>query len=316
MGGKPVSNATSVKAREGSQLEQDVEEIVAGGPDLLWHYTTPAGLLGILTEGALRATALPFLNDTSEGRFLSELMSNSIEKQTSKKEAEVICGLYQKPTHPIAAICFCEQGDLLSQWRGYSGETGFAIGYDSRSLARYWVLEQRSGVLAPVNYSLSEARTAAERYSSIISDAWRKLLPGGVEDMREKMRGMSREEATNQLAGQLPWFFREVEYLSLTGSFHKDSSFSEEREWRFLTSLFRGTGVGNEGPETLAYEGGLKLYKQSKFQRTVSASPIRAIRMGPGLDFDSQEMALRHTLRKLGYQSVDLLRSEVPYRRM
>ena len=35
----------------------------------------------------------------------------------------------------IFAVCFCENGDLLSQWRGYAGgKYGYSIGFDSDAL--------------------------------------------------------------------------------------------------------------------------------------------------------------------------------------
>jgi hypothetical protein len=35
-------------------------------PDILYHYTTQEGLLGILREGVIRASSIQHLNDSSE----------------------------------------------------------------------------------------------------------------------------------------------------------------------------------------------------------------------------------------------------------
>ena len=38
--------------------------------------------------------------------------------------------------HTLYATCFCEHGDLLSQWRGYGAGGGFAIGFSRQGLDR------------------------------------------------------------------------------------------------------------------------------------------------------------------------------------
>jgi hypothetical protein len=53
---------------------------------------------------------------------------------------------------PVYITCFCEDGDLLSQWRGYADPGGYAIGFDAAELEEC-VREYRTCLgLFPVQY--------------------------------------------------------------------------------------------------------------------------------------------------------------------
>jgi hypothetical protein len=43
-------------------------------PELLYHYTTQHGLLGILKQKCIWATHIRYLNDTSEGNIVSRVI--------------------------------------------------------------------------------------------------------------------------------------------------------------------------------------------------------------------------------------------------
>lgn len=36
--------------------------------------------------------------------------------------------------NPAYAVCFCDNGDPLSQWRGYGVDGGYALGFDRERL--------------------------------------------------------------------------------------------------------------------------------------------------------------------------------------
>jgi len=115
-------------------------------PEQLYHYTTPQGLLGILGQHTLRATNVRYFNDPNELNYAAELVANVCEGLRSeypKKSIEQKF-LVDFPHHfaslvdeknDIYVVSFCENGDLLSQWRGYaSNGSGFAIGFDTQAL--------------------------------------------------------------------------------------------------------------------------------------------------------------------------------------
>jgi hypothetical protein len=112
-------------------------------PDILYHYTGQIGLLGIIEQAELWATKIQYMNDATEfglalrlaRQELENIINNSAhssEKAASVRLQESLHGLEDIN---IFAVCFCENGDLLSQWRGYAGgKYGYSIGFDSDAL--------------------------------------------------------------------------------------------------------------------------------------------------------------------------------------
>ena len=159
---------------------------------MLHHYTTAAGLLGILDTRRLWATNARFFNDPTEIDYAvslaSEIMGAKVEAR-SKAEAAAKGTKAEAPTKAAKAAaadkaepgpkssfrqaglvgvmgrlfeavgkaftlegridaifknigdvyiaCFCEEGDLLSQWRGYAASGGgYALGLGGPLIAR------------------------------------------------------------------------------------------------------------------------------------------------------------------------------------
>jgi Protein of unknown function (DUF2971) len=131
----------------------------------IFHYTTPAGLLGILSSGSLFATDYRFLNDASEGAIIKQfvlptleaeaaavttaLLAKGIAKNFYKDHGEAVHRLQAEQLYrvfmtavnnsaPFFVVSFCRHDEgteeyangLLSQWRGYGESGGFAIEFD------------------------------------------------------------------------------------------------------------------------------------------------------------------------------------------
>ena len=114
-------------------------------PDRIYHYTTDAGLKGILESGKLRLTDICSLNDPSElnhgfaiairelknmvagGSSVSQRFANDLEivanSQTIQKSADFF----------VCSFSLCD--DDLGQWRAYAdGGRGFALEFDTAAL--------------------------------------------------------------------------------------------------------------------------------------------------------------------------------------
>jgi hypothetical protein len=128
--------------------------------DVLYHYTTPVGLIGIVEDKGLWATDVEFVNDAQELRFGREelgkaLLEKANELSPAGSSATVAGGpdesratvmrsvadhlepggiFLRKPAHSVYVACFCEEGDLLSQWRAYGPSGGYAIGFRTSNL--------------------------------------------------------------------------------------------------------------------------------------------------------------------------------------
>lgn len=118
-------------------------------PEVLWHYTTYAGFQGIVDKNIIWATEYRFLNDQQEFKHGKLLAQNLCEDEPeftphgfparNEMRNAVESAFSTPPLHEehlrIMVASFSEIGDLLSQWRGYSGNsTGVSIGLDLRGL--------------------------------------------------------------------------------------------------------------------------------------------------------------------------------------
>jgi len=109
-------------------------------PRRLHHYTTLDGLMGIVSSDAIWASDARFLNDSSELSYAAGLIDAVVAEVFDAVSSEALrAALPRRPSvanafeygaQPFVA-CFCEEDDLLSQWRGYdAGQTGFSLGLD------------------------------------------------------------------------------------------------------------------------------------------------------------------------------------------
>ena len=116
----------------------------ADDPELLYHYTDARGLLGILTSGHLWATEARYLNDASELDYTFQLFDEFVTGAIASSPSVLVEMLQQASTVGREAwrddvlcfvACFCEDKDLLSQWRAYAhGVGGYAIGFKRREI--------------------------------------------------------------------------------------------------------------------------------------------------------------------------------------
>lgn len=135
-------------------------------PHIIYHYTTQEGLLGILRDASLWATKIHYLNDASELvrplHIANEIVNEfekSMEKETDEKRSLLGEEISLRMSYDIEVnqhlnICvasFCEEKDLLSQWRAY-GVSGlsYCIGFNREKLEQN--IRQYSFFLHPCEY--------------------------------------------------------------------------------------------------------------------------------------------------------------------
>jgi hypothetical protein len=122
---------------------QNIEAHYAQAPDKpLAHYTSAAGLVGILQSRSIWATNIRFLNDTREFLHATDLAKSYVlaAKSTSARSVSGVLAytLVDQPermqgTTWIAS--FSERGDLLSQWRGYCPHGGYSVIFRPKPIA-------------------------------------------------------------------------------------------------------------------------------------------------------------------------------------
>ena len=128
------------------------------GPDTLYHYTSAAGLHGILSHKNLWASNVLFMNDASEVVYGRQVVARMLGPRRDKIP---ICGAFTGDrlfglgeSWNIYVACFCENSDLLSQWRGYGVEGGgYCMGMN-RNRLNTLAGKPRQYVLFPVIYDV------------------------------------------------------------------------------------------------------------------------------------------------------------------
>ena len=106
-------------------------------PSILYHYTTPAGLLGIVEKKEIWASHTQYLNDQREFRHAVGIIEEEIAAMKKMHQHDKHQELLDEMASVLKDsesmnVCVCslsEERDILSQWRAYGGGAGFSIGF-------------------------------------------------------------------------------------------------------------------------------------------------------------------------------------------
>jgi Protein of unknown function (DUF2971) len=299
-------------------------------PELI-HYTSAAGLAGILRSQTLWATHYAYLNDTAEVKHfiksrLPELLKKLIAQHGGNLEAEQISDFILNSLLPlveayIVSFCTVSNGDslvshhgLLSQWRGYGQDGGYAIVFDTAGLSQ--LLE-------------------------VVANRWKyccDIFGGDIVYSSD-----SEEKLQDEFADDLPvierfflahikgeeWKLENI-YFALVkcACRYKHWGFKEENEVRIIVNLHNNEGLkhartqgmivnevqrkhymhlGNIVPFVELFEGITSLPAKSL--------PIRRIIVGPSGNPHEQNRRILAAEILLGQQGIkaDVSASEIPY---
>lgn len=301
-----------------SPLEQS---ILTSNVETLWHYTTLEGLLGILRSKSIWATHVQSLNDHSELRYVLDKLQGKWGKGVALADQRALDVFVQQQLLQSAELyvaSFCEEGDLLSQWRGYAGNSGVAVGFDAIELMRS-MHASRSGMLLRVLYEEDDADEAAQYIRRRVLEVWREAFPEGILDFASKFTGEELsltiqnkgfEKVVDAASKNFFQIAEEIASLGIISLRHKHPSFVEESEWRLIHQSPRS----NDGLNYRISGNALIPYRSMPLGDAPDISPIRRIRLGPGVTDDTKLWTVRHLLASEGYERVQVDISEVPLR--
>jgi hypothetical protein len=203
-------------------------------PDTLHHYTSPPGLLGILQSGHLWFTDALFLNDQSELSYGRNLVSEALRERIriSNEQLGTIFRYtlqnFETTPAPMGlrvrfyVASFCENDNLLSQWRAYSSAaTGYSLGFDVKQLK---LQEQHSDARQRVTLRRVEycPETQQEMLGRIID-----IFGANVCDEVPTAQAQSNRVLGECVSALVMLLWSLVPQL-------KDPAFEEEREWRLV----------------------------------------------------------------------------------
>lgn len=312
----------------------------------LWHYTTAAGLEGILKSQQLWATNIRYLNDDEELRGFFEHKLPDLLKSGIDDGIHKICGLprYQEmlafaEDHDsikytfieglhdsltavtlklevfITSFCytlpeFLEDG-LLSQWRGYGHDGGYALVLDSKALNDLIVREQEQ-----YKYSFVSFSDVDYHAKDWVNDTNRHEET--LEWERKVREIVSRVVVEGDLEKQGEELFEPIIALAIR---HKHRGFKEEREIRIAT-VRRPNKIASqregEIPKKAVYfynRSGVLVPYISLFDGISSKEhrlPIKEIIVGPHPEKMKRQQAIQMLLNELEIEA-EVRVSDIPF---
>lgn len=284
-------------------------------PQILWHYTSVDSAMSIVRSRTLHASMIGSMNDAFEDQFPKEFLRASTMAGFRSfnhpvgivsKEADELRSIldsigdelsdfsrniwkdvfqldsYAKKKEDLEyrefASCFCEETDSLSQWYGYGGGRGVALGFDKSALVELY--QSKDIQLKPVNYE-----------DSFKSDLGRKLI----------LEAFQRQITINEV-----W----QEHLLSRGAFMKSSVFKQENEWRAVKTIQidfeNDPQVAENKIKFRAQNGRLIPFVEIKIEgdsRSTIIPALRYIMLGPG---NNDQKGWELFLQLHGYQVIQM----------
>ena len=297
---------------------QDISNYISVEDCDIYHYTSPMGLNGILSNHTLRFTDRNYLNDYSEGRYVMELCLDSRfewllpkgHRAYFKKYCKILFDNPLKKSRYIYQCSFSTNNDNLALWNYYTksdGIKGYNLGFKTTELSQNLVTHAESenrGIRifhGKVVYSKNNQKAIIRK---IVSD----------------FKGIIEEHTTDtefcKLAIELL-----IEKILFVGAFFKDPHFAHENEYRLLLHLVQEWDTENncarfmvikKGANTYEKNGLLIPYLDIKF----SNSDLKSISISPTLSFEETESNIRNALKIHSYNAdaIQILKSNTPVR--
>lgn len=286
--------------------------------EILYHYCSTASFPAIVQSHAVWLSSLSLSNDTMEGKLVASAIARLADKdslnQDSIRQLQEAIGGIEKIIDGLG-FCLSEDGDLLSQWRGYAADaTGVAIGFSTEHLNR---LSEASLGLTEPGFTLQKVEYELAAHETRVEPTYReikRLINAGAFRsplLLELLIRHSPEEAEKEDAAikkaraELPLIL-----LSLFPELFrlKASAFREEREWRLLSHLIKS---GEDHCSYRAAHDRIIPYRQVKLSE-LEGNPIIEVILGP--KHATPPNLVEGFLKQNKYGAVRARRSEASYR--
>lgn len=292
-------------------------------PNTLYHYTSADGLIGILASKSIWLTDLRYMNDASELQYSKTLIRRRLEEKSKESslfpEQSEFLKRIRDSFDPFSnrfsafSASFCEEGNLLSQWRAYRGQGGgYAIGFDFFHSLRFL---DRQCALRKVIYD--EKQQVGEIDTTI------NLF---LESIAEQTANKAPEHISSSI---LPAFCQA--FSSTVGEYlfcFKHPDFHEEKEWRLVHSCSVDPTFERDKrfqlPSFRAYHGNVIPYHVVSLENTINVSkddgygvpfPIVEVVIGPTVSSELNLESLRIMILSMNPDVIPNIRqSEIPLR--
>lgn len=331
----------TLEHEEKYKVPEDVDYFNADDDTKFFHYTSVKAAIEMLTSNETKsnesksndgkfelwASQQQFLNDHQEMYNGLELISDyfydnkkditnrlSIAAGVKKndlidkfiKRIEIYKETYQKGNitldQDIYIVCFCSNGDLLSQWKYYGKDSGVALEYDLKSMYYSGIDAIDKGFRSQRNYLVGPYRViyCDDKKTQIIE----RIVNNAIEDYTKNLEDKDRAilDRWEQLFAVAPLF--------------KHEKFQEEEECRLLFRPVFKKDCNTRDIIHYRERNGIPLpYMKITLHPQNNSSCIKSIMIGPGSNQALVYKAFKHLLERKGLdKSILLDYSRTPFR--
>ncbi|MXV20332.1 DUF2971 domain-containing protein [Deinococcus xianganensis] len=272
-------------------------------PETIYHYTSAAGLHGMLTTNSVWLTHARSLNDSSEYLYGINLIAGVVARKTGNMANEFRSAIYEWASSQREAIhsrspqmassstvdayffCLCRSRDQLGQWRAYTPDAGgYAIGFSTGDFKR--LLDESQTSMEPVIYDAPTQERIIEIY---IEEYYNSISTEGDPKLRSEL------------------FFTLQSGLTYEAYKFKHAGFSQEDEIRIMYHK------GSEDCRVRVSQNYIVPYIERAMPDNEKL-PIREIIVGPTSDPSRSIHGLVQLLKHHKYAQVGIYTSEIPLR--
>ena len=309
--------------------------------NIVYHYTSPEGLLGILDNQNVRFTDIKYMNDRSEGVYFIKKLIEYIEKnkgvfpyaemivnalledndyneikRLSVTNVKFKTNLRGKTKSARAFLfCTCTDPDLLNMWNYYvknGSYQGYSVGINVSSFLT------ELGTILPSNQFVSIY------YGKVLYSP--KEQEDEIENLLQTIESFTNDQLSFDDKNITPNFLNLAqdylkEYIDLYGVFYKHPKFSNEQEYRFVvefdnnfklnqSNLIPGSNNKNMNIDFCVKNGMLTPYLAIPF----AYNTISRIYISPMTEFEIAKQSIKELTLKKGYRTFSVWQSKIPIR--
>lgn len=280
----------------------------------LCHYTSLAGLHGIISSKSIWATHYSFLNDIKEFSYGLECLDKYLNSPISAEDNDwwrehfttVTNHISNFKTPEIYSTSFCLKKDLLSQWRGY-GQQGVCIVFDKILFNKigWWNSNPYNKLSdAPKDFLIPKF----DLYHNPVEYIDEGAEYTAINDIINKIKIYYEGIYNGGMKDDIIFEGLRAKLFGLTIPFIKHPSFREEGEYRLLA-----LSVNNPSDLKFRCDGKFIIpYIEMSVKENIL--PISEIVIGPGGNGKALEKGIQMMLNNYGYNEVNISHSNIPYR--
>lgn len=291
----------------------------------IYHYTDSNGINGILENSCLWATHHNFTNDLTELRVFPKIFQDWLSLNKPYNVGDIKYDLLEafrtqiegplSPSVPFISSFCNDDGNTLSQWRGYGNRGGgYAIGFNCNKINEYKIFISNHYSIdfvhfTPIYYDYNKSKDQIEKDISYFI----KLFENYCDSKYKKFNGR-----------RFPLSEYQMEMLTKASNIYykwtvscKNISFNEEKEYRFVTFIPNRNQfiVKSKQKMNIKYRdsGGNKVPYVEIFKEIMPMTINRVV-IGPSPDRGYRRDIMILYLKKKGLDFIKVDISEIPLR--